>query len=91
MSKNKTEATDRKSKKRLRKTWLDGHPEVRAASEAVERAVKLADAPKWIADPSGFCTSARDAVAGVQVAKEQLHVVVDRLRGEFNRAVGLED
>jgi hypothetical protein len=89
MAKTKNDDSERKTKKKLRKSWLDGHPEVRAAVEAVERAQKLAEQPKWIADPYGYCSSARDAVTGVPVAKEQRGVVVDRLRGEFDRAVGL--
>jgi hypothetical protein len=80
---------DRKSKKKLRRTWIEHHPEVRAANEGIERAQKLVEQPKWIADPMLYCKSARDAMAGVERAQEHLDLLVEKLRNEFDQAVGL--
>jgi hypothetical protein len=38
MSKSKSAGNDRKAQKRLRRTWVDEHPDVRSANAAIEQA-----------------------------------------------------
>ena len=76
-----------KSVKKLRRSWVDEHPEVRAASAAIEEAEKQAHAPKWVADPAAYCASAKDAAGRIKEAKTRLKEVIDRVKGEFDRAL----
>ena len=76
-----------KSVKKLRRTWVDEHPEVRAANAAIEEAEKQAQAPKWIADPAAYCASAKDAAGRAKEAKARLKDVIDRVKAEFDKAL----
>ena len=91
MAKSKAANGDRKGKKKLRRTWIDEHPDVRAAQAAIDQAERDARQPKWVADPNAYCNSARDAGVRVGEVKAKLKEVVARLKGEFDKAVGLED
>lgn len=82
----KSKSTD-KSIKKLRRSWVDEHPEVRAAIVAIEEAQKQAHQPKWVADAAAYCASARDAAGRVKDAKARLKDVVERVKAAFDRAV----
>jgi hypothetical protein len=87
MSKNG--AVDKKKLKRLRKSWLANHPDLRAAHAAVEQSQKLVHEPKWVADPTAYCASADKAQERVREEKKKAKEVADRLKSQFNQAMGL--
>ena len=88
MAKSKGSNGDRKAQKRLRRTWVDEHPDVRAANAAIEAAERDARQPKWIGDPKAYCESAKNAGTRVTEAKAKLKETVERLKGEFDKALG---
>jgi hypothetical protein len=90
MAKSKANDSDRKAKKKLRRSWIENHPDVRAANNAIVDAQKQIHEPKWIADPAAYCASVGDAAGRVKQAKAKLKETVDRLKGEFDRATGLD-
>jgi hypothetical protein len=85
----KNGGVDKKKLKRLRKGWIENHPDLRAANGAVEQAQKLVKEPKWVSDPAAYCASSDDAAQRVREAKQSARQVADRLKGQFNQALGL--